>query len=76
MTFTFDLATWFNISAYLLSTSSIYMKYEPNRPKQRVQYICFKKDQFAWSDKTLTIDLHLSFEITSQPLKKHPVGEA
>lgn len=35
MTFTIDLETWFKHNAHPLPTSSMYMKYEPDRTKGR-----------------------------------------
>lgn len=36
MTFTFDLETWFKVTAHPLLKSSAYGNYEPNRAKWRI----------------------------------------
>lgn len=39
MTFIFDLETWLKIAAQPLLISSVYVKYEPDRAKSRVNML-------------------------------------
>lgn len=40
MTFICDLETWLKIAAQPLPQSSVYVKYEPDRAKSRVNMLC------------------------------------
>lgn len=66
ITFTFDLETWYKVTANSLLKSSDYVKYKPNRVKWGI-YI-FSKKNFVWSNMILTADLQTSFKVTAHSL--------
>lgn len=46
MTFTLDIKTWFKVTAHRFPTSTIYVKYKPNRAKQIIHVYGSEKDCF------------------------------